>query len=79
MAAESSWDHLLARATEIIFFNLSLTPKVLKRFQTTLEALEAMVAPPRTWVKLAVLQVVGEEDLVAEHLQPALDFHRKVT
>ena len=33
----------------------------------------------KTWVELAVLQVVGEEKLVAEHIQPALDFHRKVT
>ena len=26
-----------------------------------------------------MLEVVGEEDLVAEQLQPTLDFHRKVT
>ena len=34
---------------------------------------------PRTWVELAVLQVVGEQNLVAERLQEALDFHRSVS
>jgi hypothetical protein len=78
VAAECSWDELVAKAVEILV-DLSLTPKALERFQTTPEALEGMVDPPKTWVELAVLEVVGEEDLVAEHLKPALDFHRKVT
>ena len=30
----------------------------------------------KTWVHLVVIQVVGEEDRVAERLQVALDFHR---
>ena len=34
---------------------------------------------PKTWVELAMLQVVGEQDLVAERLQEALDFHRSVS
>ena len=34
---------------------------------------------PNTWVHLVVLQVVGEEDLVAERLHVALDFHRSVS
>ena len=38
-----------------------------------------MVPKPKTWVDLAVLQVVGQSDLVAERLQEALDFHRKVS
>ena len=33
----------------------------------------------KTWVYLAVIQAVGEEDLVAERLQVALDFHRSVS
>ena len=43
-----------------------------------MDELAAMAQPPRTWVELAVLQVVGEQDLVAERLQPALDFHGQV-
>ena len=43
-----------------------------------------MRRPFKPWMKgqrvhLAVLQVVGEEDLVAERLQVALDFHRSVS
>ena len=34
---------------------------------------------PTTWVHLVVLQVVGEEDLVPERLQVALDFHRSAS
>jgi hypothetical protein len=38
-----------------------------------------LVERPKTWVHLVVLQVVGEEDLVAERLQVALEFHRSVS
>ena len=34
---------------------------------------------PKTWVELAVYQVVQERDLVAERLSEALEFHRKVS
>ena len=42
-----------------------------------LEALEDLAVGPKTWVDLAVLQVVGK-DLVAEHLEAGLNFHRKL-
>ena len=60
-------------------FDLSLTPEVLQRFKQKSEDLDSMANPPKTWVELSVLYVVGEEALVAEHLQLALDFHMRVT
>ena len=59
--------------------NLELTPLILERFGWNEEALQALDERPKTWVHLAVLQVVGEEDLVAERLQMALEFHRSVS
>ena len=59
--------------------NLEITPQILQRFGFSEEALVAMEAESRTWVELAVLQVVGEQNLVAERLQEALDFHRSVS
>ncbi len=38
-----------------------------------------MVPPPKTWVELAVLQALGDADLVPPRPSEALDFHRKVT
>ena len=43
------------------------------------EDLRAMEPAPRTWVHLAILQVVGEHDLVAERLGDCMDFHRRVS
>ena len=45
----------------------------------TEEDLAALQARPDTWVSLAVLKVVDDEDLVAEHLEEALQFHRSVS
>ena len=74
VASSTSWDELLQKAVSEIL-DLDITPKVLKRFSSNEEALGAMETRPRTWVALAVLQVVGEEDLVSEWLQQALGFH----
>ena len=52
--------------------------RVLQRFGMTEEALVDLEVRPKTWVDLAVLQVVGEQDLVAERLQEPMDFHRQV-
>ena len=41
--------------------------------------LAAMAARPTTWVDLAILQILGEEDLVEERLTEGLDFQRKVS
>ena len=62
-----------------IIGGLDVTPHVLERFQMKDEDLAAMEARPLTWVSLAILQVVQEQDLVAEHLPESLDFHRNVT
>ena len=78
VACETSWEDLMARAVSLIL-SLDITPEVLERFRVQESTLEAMVNRPKTWVDLAVLQVVGEEALVAERLQESLDFHRTVT
>ena len=79
VAAETSWEQLVAQATSLILdLGFGLSANVHERFKTTPETLAAMDPPPRTWVELAVLQVVGEPGLVAERLQDALDFHRAV-
>ena len=44
----------------------------------TEEALAALEVRPKTWVDLAVLQVVGEQDLVPDRLPEAIEFHRTV-
>ena len=70
VATSTSWDEIMSRAaTEIL--GLSITAYVLERFGLSEEALAAMGERPSTWVHLAVLEVVGEEDLVAERLPDA--------
>ena len=78
VAADTTWDDLMEKAVALIL-NLDITPKVLERFQLTEDDLAAMTARPKTWVDLAILQVVGEEDLVAGYLPESLDFHRSVS
>ena len=58
-------DELMQKAVAEIP-NLELTPSIIKRFGWNEKALQALDERPRTWVHLAVLQVVGEEDLVAD-------------
>ena len=78
IASSTSWDEFLQKgASEIL--NLDITPKVLDMFRLDPEDLKAMEVRPGTWVHLVVLQVVGEQSLVDEHLGSALDFHRSVT
>ena len=78
VTSEDSSDELLQRtATELL--NLEITPLVLQRFKVAEEDLDAMAERPKTWVEPAVLQIVGEQDLAAERLQGALEFHKSVT
>jgi hypothetical protein len=62
-----------------LILSLEITPLILERFKMREEDLVAMDAKPKTWVELAVLQVVGDLDDVAERLPEALDFHRSVS
>ena len=78
VASSSSWDELMEKASTLIL-DLAITPEVLERLGIGRDEVEAMDPQPKTWVDLAVLRIVGEWDLVAEHLQRALDFHRKVS
>ena len=78
VATSTSWDELLAKAVGRIL-SLEITPWVLLRFHVTDEAFRAMAKEPKTWVELAVLEVVGDEDLVGDRLKEALEFHRAVT
>ena len=78
VASSTSWDELLQRAVcEIL--SLDITPEVLTRFASSERALRAMQERPKTWVTLVVFQVVGDEDLVGERMEDALDFHRRVS
>ena len=78
VASNTSWDVLMQRAVSEIL-NLDITEKVLKRFALNEETLGEMEERPKSWVALAVLQVMGEERLVGEKLQEALVFHRLVS
>ena len=78
VASSTSWDVLMQRAVSEIL-NLEITEKVLKRFALNEETLDEMEERPKSWVALAVLQVMGEERLVGEKLQVALDVHLLVS
>lgn len=71
------WKDLVARATERIL-DLSVNAESLKRFDTTMEAFDALDPKPTSWVEFAVLHVVGDRDLVGRYIREALDFHRVV-
>ena len=60
IVVEASWDELMRRAVDIIL-DLEVTPRVLQRFEVDDTVLE--VIQVKTWVELAVLQVVGEAEL----------------
>ena len=78
VSSMTSWDDLLSKAVDIIN-DLDLAPENLVRFKTPKSDLDAMGANrPKTWVELAVLEVVGERDLVPGYLTEALNFHRLV-
>ena len=78
VAAMMPWDELLKLAAAEIL-NLDISPLVLERFGLTERAFEDLTEKLNAWVDLAVLQVVGEQDLVAERLESALAFHRSVS
>ena len=78
VASSDSWEGLLQRSVSLIL-SLDISDQVLERFRLTEDDLAAMLERPKTWVDLAVLQVVGDQGLVAERLEEALVFHRTVT
>ena len=84
LVAKGSWDEVMQKAVSNIL-NLDVTPEVRQRFAKGMgglgegEGVVILEGRPDTWVDLAVLQVVGERDLVAERLTEAMDFHRRVS
>ena len=78
VASDSSWDVVLQTATSLNL-SLEITPGVLDRFKKSEEDLAGMDVRPKTWVELAVLQIVVDEHLVGERLQETLDYHRSLT
>ena len=62
-----------------LILSLEITTQLLERFKLSEPDLEGMDARPKTWVDLAVLQVVGDPGLAAERLPEALEFHRSVS
>ena len=78
VACSTSWDELLHRAVAHIL-SLDITDQALANLGFQGGALEALANRPKSWVELAVLQVVRDESLVSENLPDALDFHRSVT
>lgn len=78
VASSTTWDQMMQMGVAEIL-DLDITPRVLKRFSSNEAALGMFANRPRTWVHLAVLQILGAEDLLGEWIQPALDFHRSVS
>jgi hypothetical protein len=70
---DETQDQLMQKAVHLIL-SLEITTQVLERFKLNEADLEGMDARPNTWVDLAVLQVVGDPDRVAEHLPEALRY-----
>ena len=70
VTSETTWDQLMQKAAGLIL-DLEITSRVLEMFQVTEADLGRLEARPKTWVELAVLQVVGDEHLVGEHLPEA--------
>lgn len=77
LVVSTSWDALLELAQNTIL-DLEISEKVRERFGWTEESLAALDPPLASWVELAVLDVVGDRDLVEQHLVSALDFHKRV-
>ena len=77
-ASSTSWDELVQQAEHQIL-DLTICDRVLLRFKTTRAAVDAMDPRPRTWLDLAVLQVVGAfMDLYEREITGASVFHRQV-
>jgi hypothetical protein len=77
LVESTSWDALLELARDTIL-DLEISPKVRMRFGWTEESIDALDPPLASWVELAVLDVVGDRDLVEQYLVHALDFHKRV-
>ena len=78
VATSTSWEELQQKSVSEIV-DLTVTHVVLERFGKHEENLHKMRERPRTWVHLAVLEVVDDENLVSEWIQEALTFHRGVS
>ena len=79
LSLDTSWDALVVKAVGIIN-DIAIDPRGLERFATTEEDLEALgERKPKTWVELAVLEVLGDGALVDVFLDKALAFHAKVS
>ena len=78
VAKDTSLETLMDKACNLIL-DLSVTQEVLQRFTVENGHAQLQPRPSRTWVELAVFQIVGEEAVVEETLPEALDFHREVT
>ena len=78
VTCDTTWDQLMQKAVNSIL-SLEITTQALERFKLSDPDLEGMDARPKTWVDLAVLQVVGGQDLMAKRLLEALEFHRSVS
>ena len=73
VTCDTTWDQLMQKAVHLIL-SLEITTQVLERFKLSETDLEGMDARPKTLVDLAVLQVVGDPERVAEHLPEALRY-----
>ena len=78
VASEVPWDELMEKAVSLIL-SLEIEQHVLMRLRMKEEDLAALHTRPRTWVELVLLQVLGDEELIAERLPQNLDFHRLVS
>ena len=78
VALETSWNELIARATEILW-SLQVTDDFLGRIGSCREEYDALHPKPKTWVEMVVLKIVADRDLVDMHLGEALEFHRATT
>ena len=78
VASDSSWEEIMTKATSLIL-DLEVTPRALEALGMTQEHYQGLDPQPKTWVELLLLQMLGEQQLVADRLQEALDFHRTVT
>eukprot|EP00959_Pyramimonas_sp_CCMP1952_P417550 8748244-Pyramimonas_sp.AAC.1 len=78
VATETSWDQLMSKASQTIL-DLAVTEHVRQRFNVEVDAFVGMHPAPKSWVELAVWQVVGDQNLVEDMLGEALLFHRAVS
>ena len=79
VTSSRSWDDLVEKAVGLIS-DLAITDEFLERSKFSREQLERLEEEqPKTWVEVAVLEVVGETRLVPTYLSEALKFHLQVS